>query len=190
MVALLASRSGQQQRTGGQGGVERCEAFSAAAAESTAGACRRAACRRAADVIGAEGLKDFRTRAPPLQRPFIGERHDRSDLALLHKALPLGTLGANPDGDRIVGFGAGRSHHFNVSVVGLARNSGKGSEIQKVNARRLAAARMGDAEMVKKLFDDIGPRFANRNGGYTRMFRLGPRLGDAAEMVVLELVED
>ena len=75
-------------------------------------------------------------------------------------------------------------------LITLARNSSKGSEIQKVNARRLAAARMGDAELVKKLFDDIGPRFANRNGGYTRMFRLGPRLGDAAEMVVLELVED
>ncbi len=75
-------------------------------------------------------------------------------------------------------------------LITLARNSSKGSDIQKVNARRLAAARMGDAELVKKLFDDIGPRFANRNGGYTRMFRLGPRLGDAAEMVVLELVED
>lgn len=75
-------------------------------------------------------------------------------------------------------------------LITLARNSSKGSEIQKVNARRLAAARMGDADLVKKLFDDIGPRFANRNGGYTRMFRLGPRLGDAAEMVVLELVED
>lgn len=75
-------------------------------------------------------------------------------------------------------------------LITLARNSSKGSEIQKVNARRLAAARMDDVEMVKKLFDDIGPRFANRNGGYTRMFRLGPRLGDAAEMVVLELVGD
>lgn len=62
---------------------------------------------------------------------------------------------------------------------------------KKVNARRLVAARLGDApEVVKKLFDDIGPRFANRNGGYTRMFRLGPRLGDAAEMVLLELVEE
>jgi len=75
-------------------------------------------------------------------------------------------------------------------LITLARNSAKGTDIQKVNARRLAAARMDDVEMVKKLFDDIGPRFANRNGGYTRMFRLGPRLGDAAEMVVLELVED
>ena len=43
---------------------------------------------------------------------------------------------------------------------------------------------------MKKLFDDIGPRYATRNGGYTRMFRLGPRLGDAAEMVLLELVEE
>lgn len=75
-------------------------------------------------------------------------------------------------------------------LITLARRSAKGSEIDKVNARRLAAARMDDAELVKKLFDNIGPRFANRNGGYTRMFRLGPRLGDAAEMVMLELVED
>jgi len=50
---------------------------------------------------------------------------------------------------------------------------------------------LGNApETVKKLFDDLGPRFANRNGGYTRMFRLGLRQGDAAEMVLLELVEE
>jgi large subunit ribosomal protein L17 len=76
-------------------------------------------------------------------------------------------------------------------LITLARNSSKGSDIQKVNARRLAAAKLGgDAAIVKKLFDDIGPRYANRNGGYTRMFRLGPRLGDAADMVLLELVEE
>lgn len=76
-------------------------------------------------------------------------------------------------------------------LITLARKSSKGSEIDKVNARRLAAARLGgDPVVVKKLFDDIGPRYASRNGGYTRMFRLGPRLGDAAEMVLLELVEE
>lgn len=76
-------------------------------------------------------------------------------------------------------------------LITLARNSGKGTDIEKVNARRLAAARLGnDAVIVKKLFDDIAPRYANRNGGYTRMFQLGPRLGDAAEMVLLELVEE
>src|SRR5512133_1113990 len=74
-------------------------------------------------------------------------------------------------------------------LITLARNSGNGSDIDKVNARRLAAARMANAEMVKKLFDDIGPRFANRNGGYTRMLKIGLRLGDAAEIVLLELVE-
>lgn len=76
-------------------------------------------------------------------------------------------------------------------LITLARNSAKGSEIEKVNARRLAAARLGGGpDMVKKLFDEIAPRYATRNGGYTRIFRLGPRLGDAAEMVQLELVEE
>lgn len=75
-------------------------------------------------------------------------------------------------------------------LITLARNSAKGSDIEKVNARRLAAARLGDAAIVKKLFDEIGPRFANRNGGYTRMLKTGPRLGDAAEMVLFELVEE
>jgi large subunit ribosomal protein L17 len=75
--------------------------------------------------------------------------------------------------------------------VTLARNSGKGTDIQKVNARRLASAKLGgDPVIIKKLFDDIAPRYANRPGGYTRMFKLGPRLGDAAEMVLIELVEE
>ncbi|MBP7227904.1 MAG: 50S ribosomal protein L17 [Longilinea sp.] len=75
-------------------------------------------------------------------------------------------------------------------LITLARNSAKGSDIDKVNARRLAAARMANPETVRKLFDDIAPRFATRNGGYTRVLKLGPRLGDAAEMVLLELVEE
>ena len=74
-------------------------------------------------------------------------------------------------------------------LITLARNSSNGSDIEKVNARRLAAARMANAEMVKKLFDDIAPRYANRNGGYTRVLKMGQRLGDAAEIVLLELVE-
>ena len=75
-------------------------------------------------------------------------------------------------------------------LITLARNSGKGSDVDKVNARRKAAAQLNNPTIVKKLFEDIGPRFDGRNGGYTRMFRLGPRLGDSAEMVLLELVED
>jgi large subunit ribosomal protein L17 len=49
---------------------------------------------------------------------------------------------------------------------------------------------LNDVEIVKKLFDDIAPRYSERNGGYTRVLKLGPRLGDAAEMVLLELVEE
>ncbi len=75
-------------------------------------------------------------------------------------------------------------------LITLARNSGKGTDIQKVNARRLVASRLADADVVKKLFDDIAPRFATRPGGYTRIVKLGPRLGDAAPMVLLELVEE
>jgi len=75
-------------------------------------------------------------------------------------------------------------------LITLARNSSKGDDVAKINARRNAAAQLNDPEVVKRLFDEIGPRFENRNGGYTRMFKLGPRLGDAAEMVLLELVEE
>ena len=75
-------------------------------------------------------------------------------------------------------------------LITLARNSDKGDDTAKVNARRRAASELNDAEVVKRLFDEIAPRFATRNGGYTRMFKLGPRLGDAAEMVLLELVEE
>jgi large subunit ribosomal protein L17 len=44
--------------------------------------------------------------------------------------------------------------------------------------------------VVKKLFDDLAPRFQDRPGGYTRMLKLGPRTSDGAEMVLLELVEE
>jgi len=75
-------------------------------------------------------------------------------------------------------------------LITLARNSEKGSDIDKVNARREAAAKLSNPLVVKKLFEDIGPRYVNRNGGYTRIIKLGPRIGDAADMVLLELVEE
>jgi len=75
-------------------------------------------------------------------------------------------------------------------LITLAKRGNKEGESQMVHARRLAAARLGNAEAVRKLFDDIAPRYENRLGGYTRMVKLGQRQGDAAEMVLLELVEE
>ena len=57
-----------------------------------------------------------------------------------------------------------------------------------LHARRLVARRIADREILGKLFDDIGPRYADRPGGYTRILKLGPRKGDAADMALIELV--
>jgi large subunit ribosomal protein L17 len=57
-----------------------------------------------------------------------------------------------------------------------------------LHARRLAAAYLETTESVKKLFDKLGPRFAQRNGGYTRIVRVGWRKGDGAEQALIELV--
>jgi large subunit ribosomal protein L17 len=59
-----------------------------------------------------------------------------------------------------------------------------------VNAHRLAQARLNDPDMVRKLFETIAPRYEKRLGGYTRILKLGRRDGDAAEMVLLEMVEE
>jgi large subunit ribosomal protein L17 len=75
-------------------------------------------------------------------------------------------------------------------LITLAKRSSSTDDAGKVHARRLAVARLGDPVIVKKLFDEIAPRYSERLGGYTRMLKLGPRLGDAAEQVILELVED
>lgn len=57
-----------------------------------------------------------------------------------------------------------------------------------LHARRQVLAFVTEEEVVKNLFDNIAPKYAERNGGYTRIYKVGPRRGDGAEVVILELV--
>jgi len=73
-------------------------------------------------------------------------------------------------------------------VRGIAERMITWGKKGSLHARRQVLRVVTDKETVRKLFDDLGPRFADRAGGYTRVVRLGQRRGDAARMAQLELV--
>ena len=57
-----------------------------------------------------------------------------------------------------------------------------------LHARRQALAYLYNEDVVKKLFDEIAPKYADRNGGYSRIIKVGPRRGDGSEMAIIELL--
>jgi large subunit ribosomal protein L17 len=72
---------------------------------------------------------------------------------------------------------------FAERIITIAKREG-----DRIHARRLVLRDIHDPKLTKKLFETIAPRFSGRPGGYTRILRLGPRVGDGAEMAVLELI--
>jgi large subunit ribosomal protein L17 len=75
-------------------------------------------------------------------------------------------------------------------LITLAKRSlAKSDAANGVHTRRVVFARLRDKDNVTKLFDVLAPRYEDRAGGYTRVYKLGPRKGDAAPMVLLELVD-
>jgi large subunit ribosomal protein L17 len=74
------------------------------------------------------------------------------------------------------------------AIRGLAEKMITLGKSGSLPARRRVLSYVYDKDVAKKVFDDLGPRYAGRPGGYTRIVKLGPRLGDNAPMVNLELV--
>ena len=109
------------------------------------------------------------------------------------------SLGANPSHQRLMLRNLARSlfEHERVTTTEakakllspyaerLITKAKKGS----LHHRRQVLSALGDREVTTKLFDDIAPRFSTRNGGYTRVLKVGPRNGDGAAMALIELLQ-
>jgi large subunit ribosomal protein L17 len=79
---------------------------------------------------------------------------------------------------------------FIEKVITLAKKAEAANDAaRKLHFRRLAIARVRDKQAVAKLFDELVGEFTARNGGYTRIYKLGQRIGDAAEVALIELID-
>lgn len=79
---------------------------------------------------------------------------------------------------------------FIEKIITLAKKAEKANDAaRKLHFRRLAISRVRDKAAVAKLFDELVTEFTERNGGYTRIYKLGQRIGDAAEMALIEFVD-
>lgn len=78
---------------------------------------------------------------------------------------------------------------FVEKVITMAKNAQKASPERALYLKRLALARVRDKKAVQKLFEERAEEFASRSGGYTRIYKLGARVGDAAETALIELID-
>ncbi len=78
---------------------------------------------------------------------------------------------------------------FVEKTITLAKRAQKASPDRALYLRRLAISRVRNKTVVHKLFEERVEEFANRDGGYTRVYKIGRRLGDAAEMAIIELID-
>jgi len=99
------------------------------------------------------------------------------------KALMRGLVAALITHERITTTLA-KAKETRITAEKLITHGKKGS----LHHRRLALAQVPNKKVVEKVFDEVAPRYAERQGGYTRIVKLGPRQGDAAPMAVIELV--
>lgn len=119
----------------------------------------------------------------PNRGPRLGSGPD-------HERLLLGTLAAQLFTHERVRTTEAKAKAVRPLAEHLITFAKRASEEQgnAVHARRQVLKTIPDRDVVHKLFSEIGPRYADRNGGYTRILKLGPRKGDGAPMAIIELV--
>jgi len=113
------------------------------------------------------------------ERPRLGSGPD-------HERLMLGTLAAQLFTHERIKTTEAKAKALRPLAEHLITFAKRGD----VHARRQVLRTIPDRDVVHKLFSDIGPRFAERGGGYTRILKLGPRKGDAAPMALIELLPE
>jgi len=113
----------------------------------------------------------------PTKGPRLGSGPD-------HERLLLGTLASQLFQHERIRTTEAKAKALRPLAEHLITFAKKGS----VHARRQVLRTIPDRDVVHKLFDEIGPRYAERAGGYTRILKLGPRKGDAAPMAMIELL--